>query len=213
MYRDTFEANIEDFASRFRADDRLYVVFSMGTVRDEWASKAAGRPIYKDAEFVRIMIPGDKHSVIERPATDEDKQRFKRQYEGFKTGNEDTLTGTPLEQWPLVSKAQVEEFRFLGVRTVDQLADLRDDVVMKIPGAAQLKTRAKSWLEASKGSGELERLQSQIDADKGTIEELKATLASQAEVLKALQSEFQARAPRRADLARTDRRPQDPVAE
>jgi hypothetical protein len=92
-------------------------------------------------------------TLISPAARADDKQRFARQYEAFKRGDAEQIVGTPLAQWPLMTRAQVEEFRYFGVLTVEHLASLRDDVKMKMPGALDLSKRAAAWLEASNGVG------------------------------------------------------------
>jgi len=148
-----YEADARTFQNINMEDGKLYAVFFKDVVKDEGQSEEMGRPIFRDTEFVRIVAPGDKTNVVVRPARTDDKQRFARQYEAFKRGDAEQIVGTPLAQWPLMTRAQVEEFRYFGVLTVEHLASLRDDVKMKMPGALDLSKRASAWLEASNGVG------------------------------------------------------------
>ena len=70
------------------------------------------------------MVPGDKCSIVDRPASAEDKARFPKHYAAFQGNNEDLVQGTPLETWPQLTRSQVEEMRYFHVRTVEQLAGM-----------------------------------------------------------------------------------------
>ena len=56
------------------------------------------------------------------PASAQDKARFAKQYAAFRAGKseDEQISGTPLREWPFLTRAQVEEFRYLGIRTVEQ---------------------------------------------------------------------------------------------
>jgi hypothetical protein len=147
-----------------KGDENLFVRFYVGSKQDQVASREQGRPIYKEVDYIQIMIPGDRTSAIERPVREEDKHRFARQYAAYKNSGENAGNiGTPLEQWPLMSKAQVEELRYFHVRTVEQLASMPDNRVQQFAGLQQLKSRAKLFLDAAAGNAPMERLQAEVE--------------------------------------------------
>lgn len=137
-------------------DESLFVVFYKGVVQNQGRTIEEGRPIYDDVECVRIIIPGDKNSVIDRPAERNDKRRFPKQYAAFLDGakEEDQVSGTRLSDWPFLSRAQIAEFKHLGLVTVEHIAECRDDVVSRVPGLQQLKRNAQLWLGKAKGAAE-----------------------------------------------------------
>ena len=64
------EVTIEELAEnvdnpRF-GDDRLGVMFYMRTEEDKERTLAEGRKCFRDREFVRIMIPGDRNPAADR---------------------------------------------------------------------------------------------------------------------------------------------------
>lgn len=152
----TFESDVGLFTRPNAGDDQLFVVFYMGTMDNEARTVAEGRRIVDDVECVRIMIPGDKNNIIDRPVSAEDKRRFSKQYLLFKEGakEEEQISGTRLRDWPYCSRGQVEELNYLGVKTVEQLASLRDDVVMRSPGFRTMKDNAVAWLANAKDSAQ-----------------------------------------------------------
>lgn len=172
-------------------DETLFVVFYMGVLQNEGKTVEAGRPIFDDVECVKVIVPGDRNNVVDRPATTHDKQRFAKQYAAFKAGKtgDEQVSGTRLTDWPFLTRAQIEEFRYLGIRTVEQLAEVRDDVCTKVPGMHQLKRNAQIWLDRAKGTAESAKAAKQITEQQNQIETLQRVVAAQGEKLERLQTE------------------------
>lgn len=180
---DTFDGDPAMFTRPHAGDDSLFVVFYMGVIKDEAKSIDQGRPIFNDVECVKIVIPGDKNNVNDRPASERDKQRFARQYAAFKQGlkEEDQITGTRLHDWPFLSRAQSEELKYLGIRTVEQLAEVRDDVTSRVPGLTNLKQHAQVWLGKSKSAAEAAKTTKLIQDQATRIATLEQALREQGE--------------------------------
>jgi hypothetical protein len=172
----TFDSDIEHFDPRnpYKGDEKLPVRFYMGAVPDDAKTASEGRPIFRDVECIQIF--NSKDNVIDRPVRDTDKQRWPRAYQAWKnTGDgEPGAVGTRLEHWPLMTRAQVEEFKFFKVFTVEQLAALPDSTVQKMVGAVKLKQMAQLAVEAAKGDEPFRRLQGEIEKRDGQIAELGA---------------------------------------
>ena len=148
---------------RYAFDSRLYVQFYLRPIMLTAESEIQGRPIFKDVEHVRIMIPGDKLSIVDRIASPDDKQRFAAHYEKFKAGQANEVVGTRLEIVPWMTRSKVEEYKFFGIHTVEQLADASDSVGQKFPGFQADKVKAKNFLEATTGtSGRVAELEKQV---------------------------------------------------
>ncbi|WP_028747987.1 hypothetical protein [Rhizobium mesoamericanum] len=133
----------------------IYAQFTIEPVEQTFKSKEAGRPIFEDREFVRIIIAGDKHTEVYREATETDKERFHEPYERFKRGlsAREQITGTPLSQWPQMSSSQVKEYEALNIYTVEALAALSDTMKQKIGmGANETVAAAQAFLESAKNS-------------------------------------------------------------
>ena len=92
------------------ADSRLAVKFYKRAVKQEYESMEAGRPIFKDVDFVRIMIPGDNLTEIDTYAQESHKQRFPKQWLQYQASQDSSseIHGTPVEQWPLISQSQAQ---------------------------------------------------------------------------------------------------------
>lgn len=174
---------------------KVYVQFGMYPRKDELKSQAEGRPIFEDVEYVKIMVPGDLSNIIHRPALPEDKRRFAAQYAAFKSGAAEQLQGTPLKEWPAISRGHVEELAHFKVQTVEQLAGLADALIMNIGPIQALKQKAIDWLAQAKGSAPLAQMRAQLaekDAEtallKKQVEELVAANKANSEAVAALQA-------------------------
>ena len=140
---------------RYQGDEFLLVRFFIHARINNSKSAEAGRPIYEDTDYVSIMQPGNKDSIIIRPASALDKNRFAehwRKYQARQGDEEETLIGTPLAEWPGCTRAQCEELRYFNVRTVEQLAQMNDSNGQNIMGINMLKDRAVKYLAKSRDS-------------------------------------------------------------
>lgn len=167
----------DENANRFAMDGKLHVRFYSKPKYNPDKSAEENRPIYEDTVYVEIMMPGEKHNIIHRPAASmRDDLRFSKQYAMFKAGQADQIVGTPLKVLPFLSEAQIEEFAYFKIRTVEQLAELSDNV--NFMGAQEYKRKAKGFLEASTTGSKLaeenKNLQAQLDEMKAMIVALQA---------------------------------------
>lgn len=137
------------------------------------------------------MVPGDRTSMIVRPLGPGDAERFRRQYDHWKTTQSSELVlGTPLEAWGILNLAQVEEFRYFGVRTVEHMADLRDDICQKIMGATALKQKARIFVDASKAEAPMKAMQAAMELRDSELASLKNSVAEQAAIIKELREKM-----------------------
>ena len=169
-------------------DSKLLAEFYWRAVVDDEATKAAGRAIHKQAAYVRIDVPGDKTSTIDRPVRDEDKQRFPRQWAAFEVDAEQAAaSGTLLSAWGALSPALVADYRYLKVLTVEQLAGMSDSNVKSLGSEGQKhREMARAFLEASKSNAPLLALQAQLDARDAEVAALRQALKEQGDKVEAL---------------------------
>lgn len=169
-------------------DEKLFIKMFMHPKQNVRASKEEGRPIFEDTEYIEIMQPGNKDSIICRPITQQDKLRFAIHYQNFKNQNLDVQVGTPLSEVAWISKSQIEELKYFGCRTVEQLAGMTDANSQAFAGLLTLKQKAQAWLEeAEKGQAAsvIDRLQDM----RNELDTAKETIQAQAERIQELEEE------------------------
>lgn len=166
-----------DFAkpdeTRFAADNKLYVEFYRKPVLQPGESRNAGRAVFKEVDYIRIHVPGDKASVIERPVTQQDEFRFQDRYNKWKAGQEEAVTGTPLSALPGMTPSKVEEYKFFKLVTVEQLAEANDNLGSKFMSFQQDKQRAKAFMEVARNNAPIEKMNEELQKRDAEIENLK----------------------------------------
>ncbi len=183
------EYNYEDHTRPRAGDDKLAIRFFRKARQDPDKSVSQGRPIFVEQDYIQIMVPGDRSSIIVRPVKSGDSARFAVQYNHWKTTQTNLeAEGTPLEAWGKLNLAQIEEYRYFGVRTVEHLAELRDDIVLKIPGSHDLKRKAQEFLALAKDEAPLKKVMAELETRDNEIATLKQAVQEQAELLKQLKS-------------------------
>lgn len=165
-------------------DSRLHVEFRMEPMRMGAKSEEAGRDIYEEREFIRIMFPGDRTKMVDREANDIDKRRFATQYAAFQQNKAAPLQGTPISEWAPLSKSQVLELQAMRIMTVEQLAGLPDTAI-DFFGGRDLRDKAQAWLKSAADGAYAMQL-------KAMNERLETDLAAKDEQLKAMSARLEA---------------------
>lgn len=168
-------------------DKKLYVVFRNHYVKDEAESLKQGRFVSKPTVFIKIFVPGDRSNVIDRPLRPDDEFRFPQQWQRFQKGQEQRAIGTPLEEWPAVTSGMVEELKYLGFQTVEQVAEANDSASQKFMGIQDLKNKAKAYITVATGSAapiaQLTEKLKEAEATNHTLQKAIDKLNSQVEQL------------------------------
>lgn len=155
-------------------------------------SAEAGRPIFDEHEMVEINLAGDKQNRPHFPAHEvtvtydaqtqqEDRrtwaERYPNEYRAFKTQSGPHIEGTPLVQWPILTRAQVAELGAIDIFTVEQIADMnaRNRQVLG-PAAHQLIAQAKAYIERAREGASDNRLASENAELKAELERMKADM-------------------------------------
>jgi len=159
--------------SRFSMDNKLYVEFFRKPILQPGKSREAGRAVYEEIDYVRIHVPGDKSSVIERPVNQQDIFRFQDRYNKWKAGQEEAVTGTPLTALPGMNPSKIEEYKFFKLVTVEQIAEANDNLGGKFMSFQQDKQRAKVFLEVAKNNAPIEKMNEELQKRDAEIENLR----------------------------------------
>ena len=159
--------------SRFANDGNLYVQFHIEPVMQELKSKQADRMVFEDKLFVRIMVPGDKHSIIDRQATSQDRQRFKKYLEAFQSGRDQEAIGTPLSVMPWLTPSMVAEYKYFNIHTIEQLANVADSAGQKFILFHEHKRKAEQFMQGVVP----ENVQKELDSRDEQIAELERKLS------------------------------------
>jgi hypothetical protein len=170
------QAAVMEDQPRFAMDKRLYVNFYVKALMNNFKSAEAGRPIFDEVDFIRIIVPGDKNTIIDTKASPEYRARFREKYDAFKKGQTMAQTGTPLEVWPQMTVGMVAELKAMHVSTVEQLAELPDTLAQRIMGNFDLRRKAQVFLDSAAGDAVASKLQAELATRDNEIDLLKAQM-------------------------------------
>lgn len=193
-------SEMEEFANqqqqgRYAGDKNLMIKFHMEPMMDTQKSREEGRPIYRDVEHVRILIPGSKESVVDKVVTEIERNRFRDLYAKWKANEQMDFSGTPLESCTWIGKSLVEEMKFFNIRTVEQLSELSDTHAQKFPGISKYRDLAKAYIaQAEKGKAASD-LAAAMDAQKKENEDLREMIKGLQETLTRLEGSAPPSAP------------------
>ena len=175
-----------DAEGRFSDDKKLFVQFYSRPVQDTVASNEAKRPIFIDADFVKIMVPGDKRTVVDRIASDEDKQRFAQHFARYKAGQAEQTVGTPLDMLPGMTAGKVEEYKHFGIKTIEMLAEASDSVGQQFMQFQADKNRAKGYMALATDNAAVKEVEAKLSAENAAMKlQIEAMQKRMEDVLKA----------------------------
>lgn len=105
-------------------------------------------------------------------------------YKAWKAGHEIPVDGTPLAAWPGLNQAQAQEFRKLGIKSVEHIAEMNDALMMRIqlPGVRDIIAQAKAFLESADRNETATRITSIEAVNKELQEKLDAAMQLIAEI-------------------------------
>lgn len=162
---------------QYSDDDKLMVRFEVRAVKHEFKSNEAGRPIFYDAEYIQIIVPGSREISV-FPMDDSYKRRFKARYDKWKTDHEEMkIEGTLLSELTWMGKSQIAELNFANIHTVEQLANMADVDAKNFMGNFQLRERAKKYLEQAAGAAPMLKMQAELEKRDNHIEVLERKVA------------------------------------
>lgn len=190
MERAIADEVLQDFANNARAwsetndgangtpgDEKLVIRFEDYPHLNDAKSREANRPVFEMVPYIRIMVPGDKDMVVHRPVREGDKTRFARAYLQFQAG-QSQVQGTPLSEWPKVTRAQVEELKYFNIRTIEELANASDGNIQRFAGVSQLRTDARQHLKLLQEAEPLNRMQAELATRDEQIAAMQAQIAA-----------------------------------
>ncbi len=170
--------------------------FFMEPVIDELASAQEGRTIARDVECIRIATPGNTLTIFAGRVTDEHRYKWPAEYAAFKEGREIEMSGTPIEMWGMLRPSQVTEWKAMGVRSVENMADLNDHDIQRLGmGARNMRDAARAFLD----NAEATKLQAKLAADNERKDNQIAALTHQVEELGHMLNQINARVVAAAD--------------
>ena len=194
--------NNPEFVGAKNPDSALVVEFYIRAVQDNFESSKQGRPVFADVVYVRINVPGLKEMQWDMPARSDHKQRFPLQWAHYKNKTEGDAreVGTPLAEWPVLTRSQAEEFRAIKFFTVESIANASDANINNlgmIGGMSPytLREKARAFLKAATDAALPQHQAEELAKRDAEIEMLKEQMTQLAATVNAKQQAAPAPAP------------------
>ncbi len=134
-----------------KGDRELHVTFHRFSERNGTAAIANGGPAFIAKDYVRIFRPAEyKLHVLDREATDEDKMRFRRQWDLYQSEREQVPDGYPITFIYPRDPDIVDRLRAARIHTVEQLAGVSEGAGPSLGmGWRDMVERARQFLETA----------------------------------------------------------------
>jgi hypothetical protein len=167
-----------DFDIDARKRDGGRPIFYIDTFQLKAQSEAEGRVIFGQREMVKILVPGDRLTESVQIVNDQHRRRWPQEYAAFKANEEAPLSGIPIEELAGVSKSQIEELKFMKVRTIEDLAGLSDEQLMKVVpmNGRPLREKAQRRVDLEAGNAPMEKLAAENTQLRAMMDEMKSRM-------------------------------------
>ena len=96
-----------------------------------------------------------------------------------KVGEHQDFIGTPIEQWPLVTRSQADELKGIKFRTVEDVANCSDQQLQRIGMIAGMsphsfREKAKAFLNLASDSADVAQREAELQALREENDKIKA---------------------------------------
>jgi hypothetical protein len=122
--------------------------FYLRPTLDQKATDEAGHPVFKDEEFVEIIIPKSKDFRPVYKVTEEFRRRWPQQYGNFKQSLSAIPDGFRLDEWSMMPRSISETLKSLQIYTMEQFILIpEEDLKILGPGIGDLQVHAREVIE------------------------------------------------------------------
>lgn len=178
--------------------------------------EGAGRAVHDDVDYIRIVCASDPTSIPERPVTacdrkllekdspsarctatrpeDCDLHRFEDEWQSYKRGHAEQLSGTPIRAWAGITPAQAEDLAHDKIYTVESLAGLHDSAAGRY---LQLRQKARDFLAAADKMAQTTAMRAELTARDEQLADLRRQNEQIQAQVAALTAQAQPKAPNR----------------
>ncbi len=113
-----------EFVGAMDPDSVMIARFYKRPIKMVFLSEKEGRSISEDVVYCEYYPAGSTLLKMDVPAHESHKQRFAKQWAYYQStqGGDSRMVGTPLDSWPILSPADVENLRGLKFNTVENIA-------------------------------------------------------------------------------------------
>jgi hypothetical protein len=150
--------------AKYGDDSNLLVSFYNKAVEIPHKSQQMGRRYCENQIYVRIQHPGETLNIIDTPANDSHKQRFRAQWSRFIQNRTQIPEGTPIDLLFPNHPSVGENLRGIGIYTIEQCAAMSASAMDNVGrGGQEYVNKAKKYLESSEKGKNFHLMQAELD--------------------------------------------------
>jgi hypothetical protein len=189
---------------QYKTDDGSALRIWQDVAQNNFLTEKHGRPIFDEVLYVEVISPGSGNStpIFEAmrtlaPEAGRLEPKYGIKYEEFKKFIKDflageasdvSMTGTPLSQWPEMTRTMVASLKVAKIFTVDALAVLPDNKLPVVgPDGRTWRTKAQAYLDNAKSGAFATQLAAQLDRAIQDKADLQGQIAALSEQVRAMQ--------------------------
>lgn len=145
---------------RRKSFEGAHVAFDKVIEHNIIESEKNNRAIFDEVVVVRVRFPGQAETVVR--AQQKHFDEYPAEYQAFLKNEEPPVSGTPLVEWPLISRSLAESLKHEGVKTVEDLCTLTEDAKRRLGPIDQYIQAAKDYLKRAEGDVKISTLQVEL---------------------------------------------------
>lgn len=165
---------------QYRTPDGSALRIWRDAAQNKFLSEQLGRAIYDEVIYAEVISPGSRDSTpvfelirVCAPEMNHPTPLYGQKYEEYKTfivdfekseGSDASLAGTPLSQWPEMTRTMVAALKAQSIFTVDALAALPDTKLHVVgPDGRTWREKALAYVENAKNGAYATELASKLE--------------------------------------------------
>lgn len=106
------------------------------------------RPVHQ--EVLMLYVISRSGEVTPVKPTERHLKEYAEAYQHFLDKNETPAHGTLLKEWTMMPRSVVADFAHFKIKTVEQVAELDEELKMQVGSLGEWVPRAADWLKAAK---------------------------------------------------------------
>ncbi len=189
---------------QYKTEDGSALRIWQDVAQNNFLTEKHGRPIFDEVTYVEVISPGSGNSTpifevvrILAPEAGRAEPKYGVKYDEFKKfvkdfengeASDGSMTGTPLSQWPEMTRTMVASLKVAKIFTVDALAVLPDNKLPVVgPDGRTWRTKAQAYLEDAKNGAFATQLAAQLERSNQDKADLQGQIAALSEQVRVMQ--------------------------
>ena len=140
----------------------VFAKFYDRVVKTDEVDKKTGLPVFKEVCFVEIRLKNNTTDIVDQPATEEKKQRFKKEYELYLQSKEELKEGTALSLFAFLTPLEIETLKVRGIFSLEDFSKMTKNQAEDL-GLVKEWEKADEFLKLYKNQADIKKLKEELN--------------------------------------------------